>query len=176
MQNPQIEEFIKEDDEGDTEYKLKFAGPSDDTIIKRTTQMKFRIEEGQGYAFYVIGVQDNGYPLGIFNLEMQESLKVVYIMAKNVNASVDFVFVKPGHQGYIVKLKVERKKIESIMKDVKVILMGQEGVGKSTLIGVMTSGKCDDGKGGSRTFKHKHEIQQGQTTISYQVLGFDSSG
>lgn len=58
-------------------------------------------------------------------------------------------------------MKVERTKIESIIKDIKVIIMGQEGVGKSTLLGVLTSGKCDNGKGGSRTFKHRHEIEKG---------------
>jgi elongation factor 1-alpha len=122
----------------------------------------------------VIGVQDNGYPLGINNEEMEESLKVLFNMAKTINALVELMFVVPGHKGSIVKVKVERAKIDSIIKDIKVILMGQEGVGKSTLLGVLTSGKCDDGKGGSRTFKHIHEILRGQTTISYQLLGFDS--
>jgi GTPase len=48
--------------------------------------MKFRIEEGAGRGYYVIGVEDNGKPLGINNAEMEESLKVLFKMAKLLNA------------------------------------------------------------------------------------------
>lgn len=48
--------------------------------------MKFRIEEGAGRGYYVIGVEDNGNPLGISDKEMEESLKVLFTMAKSLNA------------------------------------------------------------------------------------------
>ena len=45
-------------------------------------------------------------------------------------------------------------------------MLGSEGAGKSTLIGVLISGKKDNGKGQARTnvFRHKHEILDGRTS------------
>lgn len=58
-------------------------------------------------------------------------------------------------------------------------MLGAESSGKSTLLGVLTSGKKDNGKGQARTrvCRHKHEIIDGRTSsISQQILGFDSQG
>ena len=46
-------------------------------------------------------------------------------------------------------------------------------------IGVLISGKEDNGKGSARTnvFRHKHELLEGRTSsLSHQILGFDSQG
>ncbi len=45
-------------------------------------------------------------------------------------------------------------------------MLGEEGAGKSTLVGVLISGKRDNGKGEIRTnvFRHKHEIIDGRTS------------
>ena len=48
--------------------------------------MKFRLEEGNGQAFYQIGVEDNGNPLGLDDEEMRESLGTLFYMARNLNA------------------------------------------------------------------------------------------
>ena len=58
-------------------------------------------------------------------------------------------------------------------------MLGDTEAGKSTLIGVLISGKNDDGKGLARVHVHKHysEIIDGKTTNMYQhILGFNSSG
>ena len=52
-------------------------------------------------------------------------------------------------------------------------------MGKSSLIGVLTTGKFDDGRGAARTsvFNFPHEIKSGRTSsISQQILGFDNKG
>lgn len=69
-QNYRIEKFIEEDDEGNTEYKLKLVKPTDDRLDHLATQMKFRIKEGFGDAYYRIGVEDNGKPTGLDREEM----------------------------------------------------------------------------------------------------------
>ena len=51
--------------------------------------------------------------------------------------------------------------------------------GKSTLVGVLTHGEMDNGRGRSRLnlFRHLHEIQSGHTSsISHEILGFSSGG
>lgn len=55
--------------------------------------------------------------------------------------------------------------------------MGSADAGKSTLLGVLTQGQLDNGRGRARLnmFRHLHEVQSGRTSsISHEILGFDS--
>jgi GTPase len=50
---------------------------------------------------------------------------------------------------------------------------------KSTLIGVLTGGALDDGRGKARSkvFIHAHELGTGRTSaISQHIMGFDAAG
>ena len=63
--------------------------------------------------------------------------------------------------------------------DIRVAVIGNVDVGKSTLLGVLTHGEFDNGRGRARLnlFRHLHEIQSGRTSsISHEILGFDSHG
>ena len=63
--------------------------------------------------------------------------------------------------------------------DLRVAVLGNVDVGKSTLIGVLTQGQLDNGRGLARLnmFRHKHEFQTGRTScVSHEILGFDPSG
>ena len=56
---------------------------------------------------------------------------------------------------------------------------GNADAGKSTLVGVITTGELDNGKGKSRLlmFRHPHEISSGKTSsVSLDFLGFNHSG
>ena len=51
--------------------------------------------------------------------------------------------------------------------------------GKSTLLGVLTQGELDNGRGKARLnlFRHLHEIQSGRTSsISHEIMGLTSQG
>lgn len=51
--------------------------------------------------------------------------------------------------------------------------------GKSTLLGVLTHGELDNGRGTARQklFRHKHEMESGRTSsVGNDILGFDSVG
>lgn len=61
--------------------------------------------------------------------------------------------------------------------DLRIGVIGNVDSGKSTLIGVLTSGELDDGRGKARVrvFKHRHEEQNGRTScISQHIMGFDA--
>lgn len=61
--------------------------------------------------------------------------------------------------------------------EVRVAVMGSADAGKSTLLGVMTQGQLDNGRGRARLnmFRHLHEVQSGRTSsISHEILGFNS--
>ena len=55
--------------------------------------------------------------------------------------------MKIGIEGFISEVKVRRNELEGIKIDIKITMLGSEGAGKSTLIGVLISGKKDNGKG-----------------------------
>lgn len=61
--------------------------------------------------------------------------------------------------------------------DVDLVLTGAVDAGKSTMLGVLTKGVLDDGRGKTRInlFRHKHEIESGRTSsVGMEILGFDA--
>ncbi|GBP08708.1 GTP-binding protein 1 [Eumeta japonica] len=66
--------------------------------------------------------------------------------------------------------------------DADMVLLRQLGnvdAGKSTLLGVLTHGELDNGRGHARQrlFRHKHEMESGRTSsVGNDILGFDSVG
>lgn len=60
-----------------------------------------------------------------------------------------------------------------------VAVVGNVDAGKSTLLGVLTHGELDNGRGFARQklFRHKHEVESGRTSsVGNDILGFDSQG
>jgi elongation factor 1-alpha len=60
---------------------------------------------------------------------------------------------------------------------IKIVIGGSVDAGKSTLVGTLTTGKLDDGRGGARAsvLLAKHEKESGRTTnISYNYMRCDS--
>ena len=58
-------------------------------------------------------------------------------------------------------------------------VVGNVDAGKSTLLGVLTHGELDNGRGFARMklFRHKHEMETGRTSsVGNDILGFDSQG
>lgn len=61
----------------------------------------------------------------------------------------------------------------------RVAVVGNVDAGKSTLLGVLTHGELDNGRGFARQklFRHKHEIESGRTSsVGNDILGFDQEG
>ena len=67
--------LCEEDDYGNTEYKLKLVDHSFERIEHLTTQMRFRLEEGTGEAFYNLGYEDDGHPAGLNRDDVYKSFR-----------------------------------------------------------------------------------------------------
>ena len=52
---------------GNIEYKQELSNMDLNKIQKYATQMKYRLQEGDGSAIYYIGVQDDGTIIGVPN-------------------------------------------------------------------------------------------------------------
>ncbi|KAJ2870468.1 hypothetical protein FB639_004618, partial [Coemansia asiatica] len=80
-------------------------------------------------------------------------------------------------QGRLAVFLVRRKPsgVEQML-EVRVAVVGNVDAGKSTMLGVLTQGHLDDGRGRARValFRHKHEIDSGRTSsVGLEILGFD---
>ena len=167
-------------DYGNVEYKLKLCDVNVQRIQELTTQMKFRLGEGRGECYYEIGVEDNGNTLGISKEELEISLSVINTIAINLKCKAKITKLVQGKEGLIAEMYIKKQEDNYINKiEITIGVIGEEGTGKSTLIGVLINGTLDNGRGLARTnvFRHKHEILCGKTSsFSHQILGFDEKG
>ncbi|SNX86673.1 probable GTP-binding protein 1 [Melanopsichium pennsylvanicum] len=63
--------------------------------------------------------------------------------------------------------------------ELRIAVIGNVDAGKSTMLGVLTKGGLDDGRGKARVnlFRHKHEVESGRTSsVGMEIMGFDSKG
>ncbi|XP_055026712.1 GTP-binding protein 2 [Misgurnus anguillicaudatus] len=173
-----------ESEEGNIEYKLKLVNPTQYRFEHLATQMKWRLQEGKGEAVYQIGVEDNGLLVGLSEEDMKASLKTLRKMADKVGA--DITVLREREVDYdsdemhkIAEVLVRKVPDDQQFLDLRVAVLGNVDSGKSTLLGVLTQGELDNGRGRARLnlFRHLHEIQTGRTSsISIEILGFDSKG
>ncbi|XP_059163773.1 GTP-binding protein 2-like [Physella acuta] len=171
-----------EEEEGNVEYKLKLVKPSDFRMEHLVTQMKWRLEEGHGEAIYEIGVEDSGFLAGLSDNELKDSLETLEKMANRLGASLKILrgrVTEVGEKKSVLEVLVRKVPDDQQFIDLKLAVLGNVDVGKSTLLGVLTQGELDNGRGRARLnlFRHLHEIQSGRTSsISYEILGFDGNG
>ncbi|CAI2731770.1 unnamed protein product [Schistosoma spindalis] len=74
---------------------------------------------------------------------------------------------------------LRRKTATDDFVDVRVAVVGNVDAGKSTLLGVLTHGELDNGRGLARLrlLRHKHEAESGRTSsVAHDILGFSSLG
>ncbi|XP_041351929.1 GTP-binding protein 2-like [Gigantopelta aegis] len=176
-----------EEEEGNVEYKLKLVNPTNFRIEHLITQMKWRLEEGEGEAIYEIGVEDNGMLAGLADSELEASIQTLQTMAKRLGASLTVLREKTvaekdsetGKRRRAMEVLVRKVPDDQEFIDLRLAVLGNVDAGKSTLLGVLTHGELDNGRGRARLnlFRHLHEIQSGRTSsISHEIIGFDSSG
>ena len=150
---------------GNKEYKLKIVDKSVNRLEKLASQLKWRLQEGNGLAEYYIGVADNGNILGINDNEYIASLKNLNKIAKIINAKVikkEKKIINENICYYVINITNDLFNYKSI----RIIFIGPTNSGKSTIIGNLSKKMKDDGNGKSRkyVFNHKHEIYSGETS------------
>ncbi|MFN3804406.1 MAG: GTP-binding protein [Pyrobaculum sp.] len=165
--------YSPESEEGNVEYKLTLNGQDVDRLAG---QLRRRLYEGGGEAIYLIGVSDDGRPLGLPDGELVGALGVLREMAKRAGASVYVLRISEGIRGKVAEVLVRAISREEPPPTVTVVALGNVDAGKSTLVGVLTTGRLDDGRGLARSYasRYKHEVLSGRTSaVSLRLLGFD---
>ncbi|KAH8924834.1 P-loop containing nucleoside triphosphate hydrolase protein [Atractiella rhizophila] len=65
------------------------------------------------------------------------------------------------------------------LSEVRIAAVGNVDSGKSTLLGVLTKGRLDDGRGRARVAlaRHQHEIESGRTSsVGMEIMAYDTRG
>ncbi|MEZ0248269.1 MAG: GTP-binding protein [Thermoproteus sp.] len=165
--------YPPESEEGNIEYKLYVK---DVDIERFAGQMKRRLIEGGGEAIYVIGVSNDGKPLGVSEEELKEALSVVEKAAERIGAVAYLVRLEDGIRGKVAEVLIRNKAGEDNPPPIiYVVALGNVDAGKSTLVGVLVTGRLDDGRGSARVYaaRFKHEVITGRTSaVSTRLLGF----
>jgi len=167
-----------EQDYGNIEYKRELINLDEEKLNKRITQMKYRVYEGSGEAFYLIGVSDDGTILGLSESEYNESISNL----EKISTSIDCYMIKISeynkNNNFVGEFLIrENDKVDTI--NIKIGVAGNVDSGKSTTVGTLTKGILDDGRGKARlhVFNYKHEVSSGRTSsIAHQIMGFDKEG
>ena len=165
-----------ESERGNIEYKLTLNRSK---IEELASQLKYRLREGGGIAIYYIGVLDDGTIRGLSLEEIKRNIKVLTEIARKVNAVIVSARILNAGRGlYYAEIIIREENI--LPKDeINIIALGNVDAGKTTLIGVLTTGMLDDGRGKLIPFiaRHPHEIKSGKTSsVTRVLLGFDSEG
>ena len=100
----------EENDQGYIEYKWKlcdFQINHNLRMDRLTTQLKFRLYEGNGKAIYNLGYSDNGEPTGIIYESMLTSLKNLHMICDDIGANLKNYRVFQGISGYCANVYIE---------------------------------------------------------------------
>ncbi|MEE6502655.1 hypothetical protein FKM82_004586 [Ascaphus truei] len=142
-------------------------------------QLRDRMDEGRGETIYVIGQGSDGTDYGLNEADMDASIATITSMAEQIGA--DMILLREHQEaGGKVRDYLVRKRVgDNDFLEVRVAVVGNVDAGKSTLLGVLTHGELDNGRGFARQklFRHKHEIESGRTSsVGNDILGFDNHG
>lgn len=173
-----ISSLPKEREEGNVEYKLKITQPTKDRLEQLASQIRYRLAEKGGEAFYIIGVSDSGAPLGISDEELELSLENLNKAAALAGARISRVREAKGKSGRIVELLLRRSR-DQLPIQISVVAAGQADHGKTTTVGVLVAGELDDGDGliMGKIARYKHEVVMRRTSsVAERVMGFDEEG
>ncbi|KAF5391169.1 hypothetical protein D9757_002999 [Collybiopsis confluens] len=85
---PLLPRLPPESDSGNIEYKLQLLHPTTSRFTRLVTQLKWRLLEGGGQAFYELGVADSGLLVGLSRKDLEETLDTLEMMAGEIGASV----------------------------------------------------------------------------------------
>ncbi|CAD5233126.1 unnamed protein product [Bursaphelenchus xylophilus] len=168
------------------EYKSKLINPNAKRLQHLCTQMKWRLQQGDGEAIYEIGVEDDGRMTGLENDEMSISMQTLCTMAQSVGAVLiilkdQCVYGKPGEAGSrrVIEALIRKLPDDQQFSDLRVAILGNASAGKSTLCGVLTQGVLDNGNGKCRLnlLRYMHEVRTGKTSsVNLDAFGFDKAG
>ncbi|XP_031417157.1 GTP-binding protein 1 isoform X2 [Clupea harengus] len=163
----------------DFSSKLALVSPNGEQYDALLRQLRERMDEGCGETIYVVGVGSDGGEYGLNESDMEASVATVQSMCEQIEADLILLRERAETGGQVHDYLIRRRVGEADFLEVRVAVVGNVDAGKSTLLGVLTHGELDNGRGFARQklFRHKHEMESGRTSsVGNDILGFDQEG
>jgi len=153
--------------------------PSEEEYELIQARIKSLMEEGRGETIFEVGVGDDS-DAGLPEDELEASMATLESIGATLDADCVRLREKQCDSGRksVVTLIRRRADTKDFM-EIRVAVVGNVDAGKSTLLGVLTHGELDNGRGFARQklFRHKHEAESGRTSsVGNDILGFNSQG
>lgn len=179
-ESPQKIEIKKscEDAPSNLNDKTALVSPTAEQFDELIQRLAVRLDNGHGEVIYNIGTGDDG-SCGLSDEEMAASVATLESMASTLEADCVLLRKHKVEHGDVSEYLVRKRAKDNDFVEVRVAVIGNVDAGKSTLLGVLTHGELDNGRGFARQklFRHKHEMESGRTSsVGNDILGFDSCG
>uniref|UniRef100_A0A8C2ZFI8 GTP-binding protein 1 n=1 Tax=Cyclopterus lumpus TaxID=8103 RepID=A0A8C2ZFI8_CYCLU len=147
---------------------LALVSPNGEQYDSLLHQLRDRMEEGCGETIYVVGMGSDGGDWGLEEKDMEASAATVRSMCEQVDADLITLRERNEAAGLVRDYLIRRRMGTCTVP-----------IAMSTLLGVLTHGELDNGRGFARQklFRHKHEMESGRTSsVGNDILGFDQEG
>lgn len=177
------ENLFSPEEEGDVAMssvvsKGHLISPNNEEYDIIVDMIKERLDEGQGETIYEVGTGEGDAP-GLSQEDMQASIATLKSIADSLALEMAQLRERKEGEGLVTEFLLRRSLEFDDFMEVRVAVVGNVDAGKSTLLGVLTHGDLDNGRGMARQrlFRHKHEMESGRTSsVGNDILGFDASG
>eukprot|EP00040_Diaphanoeca_grandis_P004842 m.30335 g.30335 ORF g.30335 m.30335 type:complete len:607 (+) comp16265_c0_seq1:235-2055(+) len=159
--------------------KDALIAPTEDELDCLCDLLLSQLKENCNEAFYTVGQGQNGEMPGLNDADLATSIATLEQMATKIGAKTIHLRDKTESDGKISEFLVRLAPDSSDFIDIRVAVVGNVDAGKSTLLGVLTHGELDNGRGKSRLklFRHEHEADSGRTSsVAQNILGFGVGG
>lgn len=108
--NKEFPKQPQEQEYGNKEYKWKIL-PDDKSKMKYkcnklASQMMYRIYEGNGKAIYLIGVLDNGTPIGLSEIEIYDTIQMFNNITDIINCNINKIRLYKIKNKYIATIRI----------------------------------------------------------------------
>ncbi|XP_076054135.1 GTP-binding protein 1-like isoform X2 [Oratosquilla oratoria] len=159
--------------------KGMMVSPDEKVFDQLQQHLQEKISDGHGETLFDVGVGADDSVSGLAEEEYEASVATLKSLAETLDADCIFLREKKSKTGTLGQFLVRRRADAKDFMEVRVAVVGNVDAGKSTLLGVLTHGELDNGRGFARMklFRHKHEMETGRTSsVGNDILGFDSEG
>jgi len=158
-------EILKpEVEDGNIEYKRFLINLDESRLEQLATQMKWRLAEGNNEAIYYLGVNDDGSLYQMSEQEKKETFNNFNLLVEKNKAEITSLNELKFNESTYFKVTI--RKINPILPEIRVLLMGDSESGKTTFLANLLLGKTFSEKSDPRIYlmNHKHELESKKTS------------
>jgi GTPase len=159
-------------EEGNKEYKRYFKNINKKRFFELSTQMNWRLLEGNGETIYYLGINDDGSIYGkLDNETFKYSINIIKKLAKECDATITNMKEHIVQDLKWFEIKINKNNA-TILQEYRILLLGDTDTGKSTFLANIIKRKTNENNDANNyIYNHKHELESGNTSsIKYYML------